>query len=398
MGCEKPGVLRAYLDNELDAAAASRVEAHLAACPGCRLALEQVRANASAVASRLEALEPSTAGAAEQARAWAAIQSRLHAGRAIPSHIDGTAFNPNNGLAGAGRTGQPGGMWTMISNALSLRQRAALAAGLVALLLAGAMMLPAGRAAAVDFLNLFRVQKFVAVSVDPSRPFNAFAYLERIGKVTLPQGRGVGSLTTAPLAEVDAKAGIKLQRPTIIPPGVSDRPQVRVIPAAEASFTLDRQKTEAYLKSSGAANPSVPAKYDGARLVVKVPTAVTMTYVNADAMPRLIIGQLASPTATVEGKVSLGELREFLLGLPGLPPDTVAQLRAINDWTQTLPVPVPRDRAVWHDVSLGGTPALAVTDPSAGASGVIWQRDGVVYGVAGLSSEQQLLEIVRSLK
>lgn len=402
MQCETTGVFRAYLDGELDAAASSRLEQHLTACPRCQLRLEQVRANAEAVANRFRSLEPSTETVqARQMQAWARLQSGRYPERVASSGEQEVARHSSIHSPGALRTRvhQLGGLLMTIANAFSVRQRAAIALALVAVLLAGVMMVPAGRAAAVGFLNLFRVQRFVAVSIDPNQPFNAFAYLNRIGKVTLPQSRPAqGSITTAPLDELGAKAGIKIRQPGALPAGVAGKPLVHAVPAAEASFTLDRQKAEAYLKSAGAANTSVPAKYDGARLVVKVPMAVLMTYGDKDGLPQLVVGQLASPTAGAEGGATLGELREFLLSLPGLPADTVAQLRAIDDWTQTLPIPVPRDRAVWHDVSIDGTPALAVADPSAGAQGLIWQRDGIVYGVAGLFSERQLMDVARSLK
>src|SRR3972149_287209 len=41
--------LSAYIDGELEAAAAERLEAHLAACEGCRLELEQLRVTAAAL-------------------------------------------------------------------------------------------------------------------------------------------------------------------------------------------------------------------------------------------------------------------------------------------------------------------------------------------------------------
>jgi len=41
--------LSAYLDGELEAAAAERLDAHLAACDGCRLELDQLRATATAL-------------------------------------------------------------------------------------------------------------------------------------------------------------------------------------------------------------------------------------------------------------------------------------------------------------------------------------------------------------
>src|SRR3990170_133779 len=50
--------LSAYIDGELRAAAAERLETHLAACEGCRLELGQLRATAAALRDLPEAEVP----------------------------------------------------------------------------------------------------------------------------------------------------------------------------------------------------------------------------------------------------------------------------------------------------------------------------------------------------
>ena len=81
-----------------------------------------------------------------------------------------------------------------------------------------------------------------------------------------------------------------------------------------------------------------------------------------------------------------------------MPEDTVAQLRAIDDWTTTLPLPIPVDKAIWRETTLNGAPALIITDTTMKVSGILWQRDGVVHGVGGVLTEQQMLDIANSLQ
>ena len=50
--------LSAYIDGELEASAAERLETHLAACEGCRLELEQLRATAAALRDLPEVQAP----------------------------------------------------------------------------------------------------------------------------------------------------------------------------------------------------------------------------------------------------------------------------------------------------------------------------------------------------
>jgi hypothetical protein len=49
-------------------------------------------------------------------------------------------------------------------------------------------------------------------------------------------------------------------------------------------------------------------------------------------------------------------------------------------------------------VQVQGTSGLAVGDNTGIGSGVIWEKDGVVYGVAGALPESQILAIANSLQ
>ncbi|MBI2938938.1 MAG: zf-HC2 domain-containing protein [Chloroflexi bacterium] len=384
MGCERAGDLRAYVDGELDPATSARIEGHLATCAACRERLDQACASAAAVAHRLQALAPEVAAlAAQEARVRAVIAARLQGEAGAPT-------------ARGDETDRR--KWQMLIHALSFRQRLAVAAALLAVLLAGLAVVPAGRVAAVGFLNLFRVQRFAVIRIDSRQPFTGLTHLGQLGTVKLPPQTSPDGVGVASLEEVEKQVGFKVKRPTVLPPGIANAPHVRVTRAVEASFTVERQKAETYLRSIGASNPTVPARLDGARLVVRVPAAAILFYGDGNGEPRLIVAELPSPTATVEGGASLAELREFLLGLPGLPADTIAQLRAIDDWTATLPVPVPVDRAIWREVSINGTPALILADRTGLAGGVVWQRDGIVHGIGGPLTERQLLDIAQSFK
>ena len=118
----------------------------------------------------------------------------------------------------------------------------------------------------------------------------------------------------------------------------------------------------------------------GATLVVGLPAAVFLQYPRSTHEVGLVVAEAGELAVGVEGNVTLDELREFLLGLPDLPPETVQQLRAIQDWRNTLPIPVPMDRIHWQQVTIAGGPGLLLADNSGLGSGAIWQRDGRVYG------------------
>ena len=143
---------------------------------------------------------------------------------------------------------------------------------------------------------------------------------------------------------------------------------------------------------------SLPDKFDGATLVVSIPSAALLQYSGSGgAKEALIVGQAGEIVVDVEGKVSLDEMRDFLLGLPGLPPTVVSQLRRIKNWNQTLPIPVPVGQVNWQSTSFNGNQGLLLNDNSGVGSAAIWYRAGHMYGLAGSLKATELKRIADGL-
>jgi hypothetical protein len=94
---------------------------------------------------------------------------------------------------------------------------------------------------------------------------------------------------------------------------------------------------------------------------------------------------------------SLEELRELALRLPGLPEQTVAELRDISDWRNTLPLPVPTNQARWRPATVNGAEALSFADPTGKLHALLWQRGGHIWGVAGVISSREAVDVADSL-
>jgi hypothetical protein len=122
-----------------------------------------------------------------------------------------------------------------------------------------------------------------------------------------------------------------------------------------------------------------------------------MRYGDTKSKEALIIGQAGELVVDVEGKVSLDEMRDFLLGLPGLPPSVVNQVRQIKNWNQTLPVPVPIDQVNWKSTSFNGHQGLLLNDNSGIGSAALWYADGHMYGLAGSLKATELQKIANTL-
>jgi hypothetical protein len=113
-------------------------------------------------------------------------------------------------------------------------------------------------------------------------------------------------------------------------------------------------------------------------------------------IPSLVVAEAARPRITSTGATAK-EIEDYLLAQPGVSPQLAAEIKAIGDPTTALPIPVPVERATAQTVQVQGTSGLAVGDNTGIGSGVIWEKDGVVYGVAGALPESQILAIANSL-
>src|SRR5207302_1523511 len=139
-------------------------------------------------------------------------------------------------------------------------------------------------------------------------------------------------------------------------------PQVQVIPANEFRYTFDKSKASAYYRSQNRPQVNLPDKLDGATLVVSTPAAAILQYSARDSHQALVVGQSGELVVSVEGKVTLDELRDFLLSLPGLPKETTDQLKTIKNWNETLPIPIPTDKINWKTETFKGSQGLLLND------------------------------------
>ncbi len=278
------------------------------------------------------------------------------------------------------------------------RWRLAAAAAVVAVLLGGVLAMPAGRAVATELLGQFRVQEFALITVAPQDPVANFASLEQLGTLHVPEDMQEGGTEATSVAAAAEQVGFTVQQPARLPDDLSADPQIRTTPASTVSFTVDRDKALAYLAEQGHSDVNVPEALDDSTIQLTISAAVLLVYGDDDGQVSLVVGQSPSPTVTVSGGATLEQVRSFLLNVPGLPADTVAQLRAIDDWTQTLPIPVPQDASVSRHVTVAGAPGVIVQDAQTRHGVVLWQRDGIVYGVGGSYGEQELLAVAASLQ
>jgi hypothetical protein len=403
MPCPDLGTLRASLDDPPGTSAPPHD--HVRGCASCLDTIAELRRNAelAAPAIAMTAADELSAAAAVEA-ALARLEqrrARLLAARTAAAATDvpgETAVAAASPLAPPPRRAR--------RPRLTIRVRAA-AAGLIAVaVLTGLVATPDGRAAAAGFLAQFRSERLEVISLNRSQATQLDAVVSQLVETGVFSS-DLGSLDRigepAPvgdLAEAGRIAGFPVQavsRPAL-PRGVAATPErILVLRARTVRVTFDRDRALAYFRSHGQPNVDIPRRFDGARLVVQVPAIVVQEYAGRDGGPRLVVGKAGTVGLDAEGGASLEELRELMLRLPGLPGETVAQLRGISDWRTTLPLPVPVDQARWKHATVDGAEALGFTDPSGHLHALVWQRGGHIWGVAGVISAAEAFDVADSL-
>jgi hypothetical protein len=355
------GVLRRLVDEPAGVTDDDR--AHIAACPTCLHALEAARADAQLVGSALAA--PATRDV-DVDRAWARL-STTTAAPARPVPISS-------------------GRW-----------RSAVRRPVVAALSAAVLVTGAGVAAANDWLPIFRAEQ-----VDPVEVTTA-------DLVQLPDLSGYGDLEVLQEPETvevpDAataleRTGLAVPEVSELPEGVSGDPSYRVAGTMSATFTFSAEKAAQAAAAEGEVLPPPPPGVDGSSLRLTAGPGVAAFWAQPTGVPTLVVARVGAPQVDATGDVSFAEVRDYLLSLPGLPDGLADQLRELSDEgdTGTLPLPVPAELVTTSEADVNGADATVLTSRNGLFAGVVWVEDGVMTGVAGTLSADELLSVARGLR
>jgi hypothetical protein len=261
---------------------------------------------------------------------------------------------------------------------------------------------------AETILTIFEPKQLVAVPIT-STDLNSAASFGAYGTLTWteqPRPFDVPDIRTAA-----RESAMTVLTPGNLPQGIG-APRYGVMPKTTATFTFSAAKTTQAAAAQKRTPPPMPANIDGSKLFITGGPAVVAFYDDGttgasgatlpsgaspfSGMPKLIVAQGRPPVVQSDG-VTVDQLQSYLLAQPGISPQLAAQIRAIKDPSSTLPVPIPVDMATSKKVTVQGVEGIFVGDSTGLGSAVIWQKDGIVYGVAGTLTEQQVLAVANSL-
>jgi len=403
MPCPDLGALRASIDDAPDGTTITALHDHVQACASCSDTVAELQRNAELAAPAIALTAPETPPSAAAVEAaldrFERRRARLAAARTATAAATATA-GPDPAPAPVPLVRPGRRAW------LGARGRAVAAALVASLVLTGLVATPGGRAAAASFLGQFRSQRLQAVPVDAGQTNqvgDVLAELVDSGVFTGDPNKmgGFGEPdVVANLDEAGRQAGFAVPAvdPSVLPRGVEHTPRrILVSRAQEARITFDRDRALAYLRSHGRPDARLPERFDGTQLVVRVPAVVVQQFAGRDGGPAVLVGKAGMLGVDTEGGASLEELREVVLGLPGLPAETVARLRNIDDWRTTLPIPVPTDQVRSRPATVDGAEGLSFADQTGRLHALLWQRDGHIWGVAGVLGADEVRDVADSL-
>jgi hypothetical protein len=177
-----------------------------------------------------------------------------------------------------------------------------------------------------------------------------------------------------------------------------------------AVFTFDASKASAAAASHGKTLPALPKGMDGAQLTVTVGPAVGEVFGNLKQpqsssgnsasdinLPQLVVGVSSAPTA-VSTQVSLKQMEDYLVSMPGVSAELKAAIKAIGDPGTTLPIPIPVQYATSRTITVQGVNGVALGDNTGVGSAVIWVKNHEVYAVAGSIKQSDAIDIANNLK
>jgi hypothetical protein len=118
----------------------------------------------------------------------------------------------------------------------------------------------------------------------------------------------------------------------------------------------------------------------------------------------LTLAQLPSPEINMPPGIDPVVLGEAAFQFLGMNPDDARRLARTIDWSSTVVIPLPTDVAQYREVTVDGVNGLLLEEtraPRAGTANTVlmWQRDGIVYGLNGTNVDVKvLLQVADSLR
>jgi len=435
------GVLRAYLDGELDSERFSAVEQHLHNCSVCSVEVSTLRNHAACVRDGLDRL-PGLPDADTSTRVWAAFQKKRD------ERMDSE------------------------QNRWALWQKLSLAGGCLGVAAAALVLTVAPvRAWAENLLAIFRVERFTILEINPAALKteglqNNQLLNQTIGRVLSDEITVIQSPQKPQLIANAATASKVAGFPVQLLLGQT--PSSLLLESGMGmNMKLDRDRIQSILDEAGRSDLRIPASVDGAIIGVRVPAGVMAFYGNCGDVASRMIGQAGvsagtkNPSASAEHSVvvhvgganksvseagvdvsvnqarhansvnagetpgqeadatciSLFEIPSPIVSAPqeidpaqiaqvalqflGMSANDAANFTQTVDWTSTLVLPVVRGESKYEQVYVKGNEGALLRAANQNQSGhfsLMWVDNGIVFALNGTGDDTAAVNLASQLQ
>ncbi len=255
------------------------------------------------------------------------------------------------------------------------------------------------RAAVSDMLSIFRAESLTGInftindidSIQKQLQSKAPEIdLKSMGKISVKGGEQ----KRASLSEATALQDFKIQFPGILK---DSTPEISITDPMSVAFNMSASKVNTIMKSFGATK-LLPENITGKAFELKTPLVVNTSYHINGKIFNII--QTRAPQIIIPDGVNADEIYEAMVGLPILPDSIQKQFKAVKDWRNTLFIPVVENKT--EEVDLNGVkgylyPRLDNNNDSSQAA-IIWSDGGIIRGITGDLSRDELLNLAKSMR
>lgn len=394
MRCYDEGLLRAFLDHALPAYDHAAITSHLQACGPCSARLEELRS----LAVRAGVLLATPQAAPDPIAALARFRDRE---RMLQQSVDGR--RPAAGLRHLYAHLTRRTIMQPVARAMSGRRQRLFAGMAVAVIAISLLLLPPVRAAADQFLQLFRVQSvmFVPTNTDRLRQIATTLQADKdtlfTGKPTLIN-RPAAPRTVSSVAEAAAALRFAPQQPARFP-GAPASTQLVVRDRHIAQFSINVRAARQVLAMMNVSDVTIPDALGTAPIVVDMQPSLESHYRGANYELNLYQG--VSPTVKLPDGVDLAQLGKAGLRVLGMDPAQADAVSRSIDWRSTLVFPFPADLQDVRQVSVGNSQGLLVGSDQGREPQwrMYWQRSNRFYILEGRNlNEAEMLAAAESIR
>jgi hypothetical protein len=289
---------------------------------------------------------------------------------------------------------------------------------IAAALFACVLFIPQVSAAAESVLSVFRVAEVKTISVTVNDLQDMMTYARQHGDTqkeaaqteigaALHQLLGKAESDIKPIESIRDFTAFPFSLPTALK---DETPKLYAAGTQAQSVTLDTSIINAELKELGATT-LVDEKYNGAVITVSTPAAAAASY--ADVM----LAETQNIVIDASDDV-MNNIWSAIMSIPAIPENIRAQLISIDPRTRDIYLPVIE--GLGREIDLGSTTGYLYSSGSlaqvlgmlpdvadaktlaelqnAGASALVWTKDGVLYYLAGEKTDSELAQIARSIR